>query len=191
MEGIMNRPVRMSLLALLLGPLVAQAQSPPTFEMGLSTGVIVSTGKNNIYLLGLLRPGFFITPQVEVEAELGAFGSIYFDGPITVYGAGNFQVNFPASPSVWPFLLAGYGLTDRIHGTKHQAMIGVLNLGAGVKLAIGNVVGFRLEYRFQQWSGGEAHDVVQGPIEMPYSITHVSAVDYQYHALVFGTSVFF
>ena len=184
------RPIRTLALALVVGRLATQAQTP-TYELGISTGIILSTGKNDIDLLGMLRPGIFITPQFEIEAELGGFGSIYFDGPMTIYGAGNLQLNLPTSPHLWPFLLAGIGATSSVNGHKYQEIVFVLNLGAGVQFVISNAFAMRIEYRFQQWSGGEQYDEVQGPLERPYSITHVSAVDLQFHSLVLGTSIFF
>ena len=177
-------------LAFLLGSQAANAQYPD-FEAGISTGMILSTGKNDMYILGILRPGLFISEGFEVEAELGGFGSIYFDGPMTIYGGGNLQYHIPASQNIWPFLLAGLGATNSVNGHRYGSTITVLNLGAGVKFLINRAFAVRVEYRFQQLSGGEPYDEIQGPVERPYSTTNVSAVDLQFHSLVIGTSIFF
>jgi hypothetical protein len=177
----MIQSLRLNVVALLFGSSVALSQFP-SYELGLSTGAILSTGKNDIYLLGLLRPGFFFTQSFEVEAELGVFG--LFGGHATMYGAGNLQLHLPTSANVWPFLLAGYGLTKSVNGHTYQAIVGVVNLGAGIKFVINKVAALRIEYRFQHFSGGEAH--VEG---VPfYSYSMVPAVDLQFHSLVVGGS---
>jgi hypothetical protein len=177
-------------LALFAGAQVAEAQYPG-FEAGISTGIILSTGKNDMYVLGVLRPGLFISEGFEVEAELGGFGSIYFDGPMTLYGGGNLQYHIPASRNIWPFLLAGLGATNSVNGHRYGSTITVLNLGAGVKFLAGRSFAVRVEYRFQQLSGGEPYDEIQGPVEMPHIINKVPAVDLQFHSVVIGTSIFF
>lgn len=178
----MAKSMRWVILGLLCHFGVAESQSS-RFELGFSGGVTFPNGRNDLYILGLVRSGYCITDAFEVEAELGAFA--FFRLPLTIYGAGNLQLQLPLSRSVWPFLLAGYGSSGGLLGHKYQAAVGVLNLGAGVKFVFEKVVALRIEYRFQQFSGGESYEEIT-----PSSRSIVPAADLQLHGFVVGASLF-
>ena len=181
-EEIMVKSMGWVILGLLWHFGVAESQSSK-FELGLSGGATFPNGANDLYILGNVRSGYFITDTFEAEAELGAFA--YFGAPMTIYGAGNLQLQLPLSGSLWPFLLAGYGFSGGLLGHKYQAAVGVLNLGAGMKLVFEKIVALRIEYRFQQFSGGESYEEITSS-----SRTSVSAADLQLHGLLVGASLF-
>jgi opacity protein-like surface antigen len=130
-----------------------------------------------------VRTGYFVTDAFEIEAEVGAFG--FVRSRLTVYGAGNLQLNWQTSRSVRPFILVGYGFTNGVMGHRYQASVGVLNLGTGLKFVFEKVVALRIEYRFQQFSGGESYEEIT-----PSSRSIVPAADLQLHGFVVGASLF-
>ncbi len=136
------------------------------------------------YFSLLLRPGFFVIEGLEIEPEIlwGAADGV----PPSFSVSGNLAYNLTIPGSrVTPFALAGYGIgngipiLERMLGrSSNDFDIGVLNLGAGLKVFMAKQVAFRVEYRYQRYS----REISSG------STTTTST--YNFHNAFLGVSVF-
>lgn len=145
-----------------------------------------------VHLLNMpLRVGVFITPEVEVELEgiLTVLDEDLVLGDKADVGfivSGNLCYNFQVTQKVIPFILAGYGLTNTepwantfITYGADDVTLGVFNLGGGFKFPVGKSSAFRVDYRFQDFSGEREE----------YRRTY--EIDFQIHSMQFGLSLFF
>jgi hypothetical protein len=131
------------------------------------------------------RLGFFVTGGLEIEPEgVVMFGS---GAGLSYMLNANVAYNFPGGKNGVPFLLAGYGYANAVpvFGVPRYSPnygLGVLNLGAGMKIFFAEVVAVRLEYRFQNFNGtGETYNYGY------YSYT--DDTDITFHTVQFGFSV--
>lgn len=131
------------------------------------------------------RLGFFVGGGVEIEPEAVLLLGSGIDAVYLLNG--NVSYNFPVGPNGVPFLLAGYGIANTVPAFsvpfgKTDYVVGVLNLGAGVKIFFKEDVAVRLEYRYQNFSGkGDTYGTGM------YSYT--PETDYRLHTVQFGFSV--
>jgi opacity protein-like surface antigen len=131
------------------------------------------------------RLGFFVTGGLEIEPE--AVVMIGSGAGLSYMVNANVAYNFPGGSNGVPFLLAGYGYANAVPVFGVPAYspnygLGVLNLGAGMKIFFAEIVAVRLEYRFQNFNGtGETHSYGD------YSYTEDT--DITFHTVQFGFSV--
>ena len=123
--------------------------------------------------------GFEIEPEILLMLSSGS-------DPVYVLN-GNISYNFLTAGKTVPFILAGYGLANTVpfFGVpllRTDFVVGVLNLGGGVKAFVREDIAVRVEYRYQTFSGeGET------TISSSYSYTH--KVDVRMHTVQFGISI--
>jgi opacity protein-like surface antigen len=177
------------LTVLLATPCLSQIRENKYRELSLSGGYqnISRSGSSSNSSLLLISPrlGFFVNGGLEIEPEAILMVGSGIDVVYMING--NIAYNFSAGPNGVPFLLAGYGVSNTVPVfdvpvTKTAFAVGVLNLGAGMKIFLNDEVAFRVEYRFQNFSG--EGDAVAYP---GYSYT--PKVDYTVHTAQFGFSI--
>lgn len=131
------------------------------------------------------RLGYFVFKGLEVEPEIIClFGS---SGDPVYMANGNLSYNFISDRPAVPFVLVGYGMANTVPVfgvpfTRTSFAIGVLNVGAGMKVFLHEDVALRLEYRYQAFTG-EGEDTNIGY----YAYTH--KVEAYIHTVQFGFSV--
>lgn len=117
--------------------------------------VAIGEGKSSTSFLAASRIGFYVYKGLQIEPEaivlLGSADPAYMV-------SGNLVYNFWGNLKAVPFLLAGYGVANTIpiYNVPIYAMgsvVGVLNLGFGIKSFISDNIALRGEYRFQRFSG--------------------------------------
>ncbi len=140
------------------------------------------------YFSLLLRPGFYVIDGLEIEPEInwGAADGV----PPSFSFSGNLAYSYLIPGTRFaPFALAGYGIGNGIpilerllERSSDKFNIGVLNLGAGLKLFAAKQVAVRAEYRYQRYS----HEETMG------SGTYGSTVNttFNFHNVFLGVSVF-
>lgn len=140
------------------------------------------------YFSLLLRPGFYVIDGLEIEPEInwGAADRV----PPSYSFSGNVAYTYLIPGTrLAPFALAGYGIGNGIpvlqrmmERSSDEFDIGVLNLGAGLKLFAAKQVALRVEYRYQRYS----HEATVGG--GLYSSTMKST--FNFHNVFLGVSVF-
>ncbi len=182
--------VQLALLAFLLAtPSFSQIGEDRNKELSLSGSYqnISRSGssRNTSALLISPRLGFFVHGGLEIEPEvIVMLGS----GIDLVYMLnGNVSYNFSAGPNGVPFVLAGYGIANtvplfNVPMTKTYYAVGVFNLGAGMKIFVAEDVAFRVEYRFQNFSG-------RGETSNYGGYSYTEKTEYTIHSMQFGFSV--
>jgi len=182
--------MKIALLTLCLAlPSLSQIREGRSRELGVSgafQNVSRSGGGNSTTSFWIsTRLGFFAGGGLEIEPELSALFGSGFDPAYLLNG--NVSYNFPAGSNGVPFLLAGYGIANTVPFMnvplgRVDYMVGVLNLGAGMKIFLNEDAAIRLEYRFQSFSGsGDRSGIV------PY--TYTPKTEYRLHTVQFGFSV--
>ncbi|MBI5474452.1 MAG: outer membrane beta-barrel protein [Ignavibacteriae bacterium] len=131
------------------------------------------------------RFGIFVVQGLEVEPE---FIAMLATGGSAYVLNGNLSYNVIGAEKVVPFVLLGYGIANtlplfNVPMTKYEFTVGVLNVGAGLKVFLRDDVALRLEYRFQNFKG-EQKQHISGLI---YS--YARKVDTQLHTVQFGLSL--
>lgn len=132
------------------------------------------------------RLGFFVYEGLEVEPELLGMLSSGSD-PVYMFN-GNVSYNFNTTGMEVPFLLVGYGLANtvpffNVPFTRTDFGVGVLNLGAGMKMFLKEDIALRVEYRFQKFTG-EGETTAYG------SYSYTQKVDTRIHTVQIGISIF-
>jgi hypothetical protein len=143
-----------------------------------------SPGSSSAFLVSP-RLGFFVVKGLELEPEallMLASGS----DPVYVINA-NISYNFISSKKGVPFLLIGYGRANTVPFFNVPMMhadfgVGVVNIGAGVKVYLSEDIALRIEYRFQNFYG-------EGETTGPASFSYTEKVDTRIHMVQFGLSV--
>jgi opacity protein-like surface antigen len=150
-----------------------------------SGGSSSSGGSTSTNLLLSARIGFFPMDRFEIEPEFTVLkaenvNALYLFNANLVY---NFEL---ATGKAHPFLLAGYGISNSfplfdILGVNFDTTIGVLNLGAGMKVFVANNVAVRFEYRYQKFTGSKS-----GP---SYAYSYTYTIDMNSHTVHVGFSI--
>lgn len=182
------------IIALSAPVLFAQPREGRTRELSLSGSFqSYSTETSSYYESGsgtasafLVSPrlGFFVFEGLELEPEiLFLFSS--GDDPVYVLN-GNVSYNFLSEGNGVPFLLIGYGLANTVPFfnvplTRSDFTIGVLNAGGGVKVFLKEDIAFRIEYRYQLFSG-------KGKTTY-YDFSSTRVVNTRIHSVQFGLSI--
>jgi hypothetical protein len=132
-----------------------------------------------------LRPGFFITDEIQFEPEI-QWAAAEGGEPLLSFSV-NVAYNFNISHSnTRPFILLGYGRANSIPifqtlifrlSDKHD--ISIINVGGGFKIFAAENVAFRTEYRFQRFARSESFS------DRKYKYATI------YHNIFFGFSLFF
>lgn len=168
--------------------LFAQPREGKHVELSLSGGYQHFSSDNSdgtgAFLLSP-RVGVFLIEGLELEPEFTLMTVSQGDPMYMVNG--NVSYNFRTGGNGVPFLLVGYGISNtvpvfNVPMVRTDFSIGVLNLGAGVKIFITDDVAVRLEYRYQNFTGESE------PVNTPYS-SYTSKVDVRLHTVQFGLSV--
>jgi hypothetical protein len=131
------------------------------------------------------RLGFFIVEGLEIEPEALVMLTSGAD-PVYVLNA-NVSYNFVSSNKGVPFVLVGYGRANtvpffNVPMTRTTFGVDVFNLGAGVKIYMGEDIALRVEYRFQKFYG-------QGNTTLYGLYSFSEKVDTRLHIVQFGFSV--
>jgi len=122
------------------------------------------------------RIGYFVTDKLEIEPEF--LFALYKDEDAGIVFSANIDYNFDPlgeEKKAVPFVLAGVGAANTFPLVSDLAAPGMdetvrlINLGAGFKVFMPKPISMRIEYRFQKYP---------------------SEVDYTYHQLLMGISVF-
>ena len=138
------------------------------------------------FQLGII-PAYYVTEGLSIEPEISVL-AIEKTEPSFLF-LGNLAYTFKIeSAHFFPFIRAGYGITNAfqfpVNGTLIQRIsnsldIGVLNLGAGMKMLLTESVLFRSEINYRKFSYSENSDYGN----YSYDLSSI--------ALVFGFSVLF
>ncbi len=168
--------------------LLAQPREGKHVELSLSGGYQHYSSDNSDGTSAFLlspRVGVFLIEGLELEPEFTLMTVSQRDPVYLVNG--NVSYNFRTAGKSVPFLLIGYGISNtvpvfNVPMVKSDFSIGVLNLGAGVKIFITDDVAVRLEYRYQNFTGESE------PFISPY-YSYTSKVDVRLHTVQFGLSV--
>ena len=181
----MRSKIFLSLVLVLMLYNIIFAQSRQLVELSLAGSLQVFTDEDQTqYLINIpVRAGFFATKNFEIEAEFALTAPE--DGELGYVLSGLLSYNLVLPSGIKPFVLAGYGftnsypiITNNVVSGSEGLSLGVLNLGAGVKVPIGSKAALRAEYRFQNFTGEQDF----GPSSLD--------VDFQIHSLLTGISVF-
>jgi hypothetical protein len=143
-----------------------------------------SSGGSSAFLISP-RLGFFVVNGLEIEPEallMLASGS----DPVYVITA-NVSYNLISSNKGVPFILIGYGRANTVPFFNVPFMhadfgVGVVNVGAGVKIFLSEDIALRIEYRFQNFYG-------EGEPTTYASYSFTEKVDTRIHMVQFGLSV--
>jgi hypothetical protein len=143
-----------------------------------------SSGSSSAFLVSP-RLGFFVVEGLELEPEALLMFASRSD-PVYVINA-NVSYNFISSKKGVPFLLIGYGRANTVPFFNVPLMlthfgVGVVNLGAGLKVYLSEDIALRIEYRFQKFYG-------QGETTSYGSFSFTEKVDTRIHMVQFGLSV--
>jgi len=182
--------IAVALLAILVTvPSYSQIRGGKATEFSISGSFqsISREGSDNSSSALLLSPrvGWFVAGGLEIEPE---FLLMLGEGAGFSYVLnGNIAYNFDVDSGGIPFLLAGYGYANTVPVfgvpfTSPDYGLGVLNLGAGLKIFFASDVALRLEYRFQNYTGSGGTYTYPG-----YSYTRDT--DLTIHIVQFGISV--
>lgn len=174
------------LLFVLVFPLQAQF-GPGTVETSFSIALQSMSGEGSSVtnLLASGRVGFFVVQGLEIEPEVTLLKPE--EGDLCYVLNGNLAYNFQLpSTNAAPFILAGYGITNSIPVFDLPILnvdmtVGVLNLGAGMKVKIVEGAALRVEYRFQKFTG----EKTQGS----GFYTYTSKIDLTMHTIGAGVSL--
>ncbi len=133
------------------------------------------------------RFGWFVTGGLEIEPEVLAFFA--HDQEMVYVVNGNVAYNFVSLGQIVPFILMGYGQANMVpsFGTpayKTGSAVDVLNFGIGVKFFPASVLGIRLEYRYQWYSGKD-----QTGYWRPGFMEYPGTLDVDLQVIQFGVSV--
>ena len=163
-----------TLLLLLCAAASSTAQPLPEgkrFEMSLSGGYqsfSAGSGSSSSSIFYISpRLGFFLVEGLELEPE---FSGIFVGGGDPGYMVnGNLAYNTRLQGKALGFLLAGYGAANRVPvgGTLsgyYRTTLGVLNLGAGIKVLLSDDIAIRTELRYQRFTGSRTDDFSWGGV---------------------------
>ncbi len=178
-----------TLIGLMVTSLFAQPREGRNKELSLSGSYQNyssgnSSGSSGAFLISP-RLGFFVVRGLELEPEALLMVS---SGSDAVYMLnGNISYNFISAGKGVPFLLLGYGIANtfpffNVPFTRTDFMVGVLNIGGGVKVFIRDDIALRIEYRFQRFSG-------QGETTSFGAYSFSQKVDTRIHTVEFGFSI--
>ena len=140
------------------------------------------------YFSLMLRPGFYVIDGLEIEPEINWGAADGVPPSFSLSGNLSYTYLIPGTRFA-PFAIAGYGVGNGIpvlermfDRSSDEFNIGVLNLGAGLKLFAAKQVALRAEYRYQRYSREET--VGSGT----YGSTVKST--FNFHNVFLGVSIF-
>jgi len=184
--------MKTALFVLLIALVVPRSEAQPRdgrkLELSLSGAYQTYSTSNSLQSVSVFfintRLGFFVFGGLELEPEALCLLSSGSDPTYALNG--NVVYNIVASAKAVPFFLVGYGTANtvpflNVPFTRISFPVGVLNLGAGLKIFIKDDVAIRVEYRYQRFSG-EAR-------ESNYGYVYSNSVDSRIHSIQFGFSV--
>jgi hypothetical protein len=185
------QPVYLMLIGLCTAAsLSAQPNGSKGTELGFSgsfdTYRLGSHAQNMLTFFLSQRAGFFIENSFELEPEFMLMLGSKTD-PVYML-SGNVSYNLVANSTCLPFVLLGYGITNKVPlfnptYANNDFTTGVFNAGIGVKVFPAEDTAIRIEYRYQFFTGESA------PIE--YSCTSISShTEVRIYSIHIGLSVF-
>jgi hypothetical protein len=129
-----------------------------------------------------LQTRYFLTQNIGIGAEL-----IFTDGKgeqNTGYILnGIVEAAFPTPDGIIPFLNAGYGISngsfpiDRLALKNYEDVtLGVLNLGAGIRIPFGEKVFGKTEVRYQRFTGEYKYDTFFGTQTIDLGTTYINVL---------------
>jgi hypothetical protein len=134
----------------------------------------------NFFYLGVC-PGFFIAPGLSVEPEI-AYAAIQKQFP-SWYLLGNLSYTYNiGGPRVFPFLRAGYGVSNAIlpiPGVLASAKISkdmnvsVLNFGGGIKYQLAGSTFLRTEINYKRYNWTDDYPTTYPPYSTAVDYTNV------------------
>ncbi len=185
----MNKLAFLLIIAMMTTSLLAQPREGKRAELSVSGAYQnYSSGtseKSTGAFLVSPRVGFFVVEGFEIEPEVVLMFASGSD-PVYVLN-GNVSYNFVSAGKGVPFILIGYGLANTVPlfgvpMTRTDLVIGVLNVGGGVKAFLRDDIALRIEYRYQGFSG-------EGKRESNSGYSYAQKVDMRIHNVQFGISV--
>lgn len=177
----------LALIALFSGMSAHAQLSRGTVETSISAALqsLSSSGSSATNIMLSARLGFFPVDRFEIEPE---FTILKPENVNTLYMLnGNLAYNFDLpSGTAHPFLLVGYGITNSfplfdVLVVNYETTVGVLNLGAGMKVFLAKNVALRIEYRFQKLTGSQSGG--------GFGYTYTNPIDLNIHNFHVGFSV--
>ena len=139
-----------------------------------SSGAFLISPRVGVYV----AEGFALEPEVTLLLASNSDPAYVFSG--------NVVYNFLQAGKGVPFILVGYGVANSVPLFGLPVVtpgftVGVLNLGAGVKVYLLEDVALRIEYRYQNFSGEDRRD---------YGfVSFTQKLDTRIHSVQFGLSV--
>jgi len=142
-------------------PVFAQHWDGKDLELSLSGGLKNFRNGNNFFTTYFISPrlGCFVVSGLEIEPEL-SFLVTSGSHPLYMLN-GDVSYNFNTDKNGIPFVLVGYGLANTYPIIKNDIVVGVLNVGVGVKIFLEEGPTFRVEYRYQNFSSPSSNDEVR------------------------------
>lgn len=177
---------------------LAQAQSGKTLQLKGKTELSAAFSFQSVTEKGIsegswiltlpVQMRYFITQNIGLGAEV-----IFTDGKGEQNSGlilnGIVEVAFPTPDGVVPFLNAGYGISNGSYALDRLAIktydnvtLGVLNLGAGIRVPFGEKVFGKTEVRYQKFTGEYDYDSFLGN-------THTEEIGTTYVNIIFGLSL--
>ncbi len=154
-----------------------------SISLSLQSFSVMSSNSSTSFLVSP-RVGLFVSEALQIEPE----GVLLLSTGDPAYMLnGNLVYNFPGAQNSVPFLLAGYGIANSIPFFNVpfyslKMMVGVLNLGVGMKFFLAENVALRAEYRFQSFTGEDQTQSYLG-----YSYTQKTEA--RLHSFQFGVLI--
>jgi hypothetical protein len=149
-----------------------------------------SGGEGSGFLTVTPRIGWFVWKGLEIEPEVyfvaSSTGSLYYALN------GNVSYNFSVQRGAVFFLLVGYGFGTLIPMGSlggvglESTMLGLVNIGGGLKIMAADNVAFRIEGRYIQATGEQSIDYGIGAYSYP-----TRSIDTRVLNILFGFSIFF
>ena len=159
-----------------------------SFKTTIGSGYIEWKSEGEYFAVAL-RPGYYIFDGLVLEPEIFWTASERISPTFSINGNIAYNIFIPES-DITPFILAGYGIGNAVplferllFRYSDKADIDVLNAGAGIKIALGEKVSLRTEYRYQRHSKEETID--------QDTITKTIKNKLNDHNIFFGLSLFF
>lgn len=148
---------------------------------------IAETGESVTDLNVPLRAGFLITDRLELEGEmLFTHEGGEYDSETGALFQANGLYHFASRGRVAPFVLLGGGRGNAVEfltlARDAGTSVTAVNLGAGLKVFLGDHGGLRIEYRFTRLSGDILFEVKDAGFEE-------RDIGASYHKLLVGVSV--
>lgn len=119
----------------------------------------------NMFIINIpVRLNYFISNKLSIGTEILATFAEDIGDPGVIFNL-LMEADFPKGDKAFPFITAGYGISngalpfDRLAIKNYETKkLGVLNLGVGLKIPLSNRILARTDLRYQHFHGKESVD---------------------------------